>query len=455
MKKNFITALSMLITTVIFAQDINLTQFANGFSNPVDIQNAGDDRLFIVEQSGIIKILNADGTTNATPYLNITSLVSSGGEQGLLGLAFHPDYSTNGYFFVHYSDNSGDTQISRFSVDGSNPDIADPSSELDILNVSQPFGNHNGGTIAFGSDDFLYIGLGDGGSGGDPGNRAQNTTLLLGKLLRIDIDNPSNGNNYGIPADNPFAGSTSEAEEIWAYGLRNPFRFSFDSDTGDVWIGDVGQNAWEEINKAGPAEAGLNYGWRCYEGNETFNTSNCPDPSTLTFPIAVYANSPGSSVTGGYVYRGTDFPGLQGYYFYADFGTAIIGTIDAAGVQNNLGSFGANWSAFGEDVNNELYILSYGGQVFRIEEDVAGTNDFKALNLTISPNPASQAINLEFDNNIMTAIEIYNILGSRVISKNDLSTSAHEVDIQSLTSGMYLVKVTGEKGAVTKKLIVK
>jgi glucose/arabinose dehydrogenase len=223
MKKS-ISLLSFLLFTIsLIAQDINIALVADGFSSPVDIENAGDDRLFIVEQGGRIKILNADGTTNSTPFLDISTLVSNGGEQGLLGLAFHPDYANNGFFYVNYTKTNGDTRVARFSVDSGDPDIAQVGSEFEIIEYEQPFSNHNGGDVAFGPDGYLYISSGDGGSGGDPGNRAQNLSLLLGKMLRLDVDG---GTPYAIPADNPFSGAgTTIAEEIWAYGLRNPWRF--------------------------------------------------------------------------------------------------------------------------------------------------------------------------------------------------------------------------------------
>ena len=258
----------------------------------------------MVEQAGIIKILNPDATVNPTPFLNITSLISSGGERGLLGLAFHPDYVNNGYFFVYYTNTTGDTQVARYTVDAIDSNLADPTTAVLIIDVDQPYSNHNGGCIQFGVDGFLYIGLGDGGSGGDPQNRSQNLETLLGKILRIDIDTTDGSNNYSIPSDNPFVDDTNALDEIWAYGVRNPWRFSFDSESDELWIADVGQGAIEEINRAALDAAGLNYGWRCYEGSQTYNTSGCPDPSELTFPVAEYSHAIGYSITGGYVYHG-------------------------------------------------------------------------------------------------------------------------------------------------------
>ncbi|NND64052.1 MAG: T9SS type A sorting domain-containing protein [Flavobacteriaceae bacterium] len=439
---------------------INITSFADGFSSPVDLQNAGDDRLFVVEQGGRIKILNSDGTTNATPFLDISGLVSTGSEQGLLGLAFHPDYATNGYFYVNYTDLGEDTQIARFSVSG-DPDIADAGSEFNIMSITQPFPNHNGGAIAFGDDGMLFISTGDGGSGGDPGNRAQNTELLLGKLLRIDVDNPGGGNNYGIPSDNPFAGSPTDAEEIWAYGLRNAWRFSFDSMTGDIWMGDVGQQDMEEINYAEGTTAGINYGWRCYEGTLPYNTTGCPAPGTLIFPIGEYSSASGTphcSVTGGYVYRGSDSPAINGYYFFADYCSGLIGTIHDLSSPTLIdhGTFGGNWSTFGEDVNNELYIVDISGEIFKISgEPVLGISDFDTNEVILYPNPASAMVTLQAESTSVNAYSIMDMKGSVISSENGLDTQVLEVDTSVLSKGLYLMTVTTEKGnTLIKKLVI-
>lgn len=454
MKKICSTIFALLAVSTLLSQTITLEVFASGFSSPVDMKHAGDDRLFVVEQDGLIKILNSDGTTNTAPFLNISGAVSGGSEQGLLGLAFHPDYATNGYFYVHYTDNGGDTQVSRFSVSTADPDIADPGSEFPIIDYTQPFSNHNGGSLNFGPDGFLYIGSGDGGSGGDPGNRAQNTTLLLGKLLRIDVDNPSGGNNYGIPADNPFEGSSSEAQEIWAYGLRNPWKFTFDRDTGDVWIADVGQNAIEEMNKAGGTEAGLNYGWRCYEGSNTFNTANCPDPSELTFPIAEYTHAFGFSITGGYVYRGSIYNNISGYYFAADFGSGLIATVSPTDEFNNLGTFGGNWSTFGEDLAGELYIANYNGQISKIKGEILSVDDVETIAPRLFPNPANDKVTIQLENGILQEVTIMDMKGSILFTEKNGTTSNLEVSTNALAKGMYLVKITSENGTAIKKLLV-
>ena len=456
-----ILALLSLLFTNLYAQDIDIELFQNGFSSPVDLQNAGDDRLFVVEQGGRIKILQADGTINSDLYLNISSLVSSGSEQGLLGLAFHPDYNNNGYFYINYTKTNGDTRISRFSVDPTNPDIALSGSEFTIIEYDQPFSNHNGGGIAFGADGYLYIATGDGGNGGDPGNRAQNTTILLGKLLRIDIDNTSTGRNYSIPSDNPFAGSAVNAEEIWAYGLRNPWRFSFDSLNQDIWIGDVGQQNVEEIDRAGSTEAGLNYGWRCYEGSDPFNTSGCPPMQDLTFPIAEYSSSSATSncsITGGYVYRGSNYPVMEGLYFFADVCSGLIGTVDSLGNLTEHGNFSGAWVSFGVDVNEELYIVGIGGSIFRvIDTFIVGTSDFdNPLSIIMTPNPASENLNVLVENDQIRSISIVDIKGSLLLKEDNLLSPSINFDVSSLNQGFYIVKIDSENGkSAIKKLVIK
>ncbi len=352
---------SFLIASTLFAQpNLDLVPYASGFNAPVDIAcEAG--RLYIVEKRGVIKLLVNQNTTLPTPFLDIDARVnSSANERGLLGLVFHPDYANNGYFYVNYNDAGGDTKISRFSVTN-NPDVADPNSELVLMTVNQPFSNHNAGDLNFGPDGYLYIGMGDGGSGGDPGNRAQNPNELLGKMLRIDVDG---GTPYAIPPDNPFILTQGYQNEIWAVGLRNPWRYSFDKLTGDLWIGDVGQNEWEEINfQPASSTGGENYGWRCYEGNATFNTSGCGSTGNYAFPVAVYPNnfSSGCSLTGGYVYRGGNYPSLYGKYIYCDYCSGNFWYVepDGNGGWNNvflkkLASY--NFSTFGENETGELYV---------------------------------------------------------------------------------------------------
>ncbi len=453
--KKFFTLLCALLGLSTFSQNISLESVASGFNQPLNIQNAGDDRLFIVEKGGRIKIINSDGTVNPDNFLDLSGQISSDSERGLLGLAFHPDYSNNGYFYVYYSKPNGDSQISRFSVDAGNPDLADPTSELLLFDIEQPFSNHNGGCIAFGPEGYLYIGTGDGGSAGDPGNRAQNTALLLGKMLRIDVDNPGAGANYGIPADNPFAGSSTDAEEIWAYGLRNPWKFSFDASTGDLWIADVGQNAIEEINKVGSTEAGLNYGWRCYEGSEVYNNTDCPDPSELTFPIAEYLHPIGFSITGGYVYRGSTYSNMVGYYFFADFSSGILGTVDSNGDLTNLGNFGQNWASFGEDVNGELYLSGFNGVIYKIVGETLSNNDFSLSPISLYPNPAKNEIYIETNGSVIEKIELYNLQGALMLKGSFERNTDVKLSTQGLSTGVYLINIyTSEGNITTKKLVV-
>ncbi len=439
------------------AQEIFLEPYASGFDSPVDLKNAGDDRLFVVEQGGDIEIIQADGSVNATSFLDISGNISSGGERGLLSVAFHPDYSNNGFFFVNYTRQDGGTRISRFSVDPSNPDLALPASELIILEYSQPFSNHNGGCLQFGPDGFLYIASGDGGSGGDPGNRAQNTEVLLGKLLRIDIDNPiPGGTNYSIPADNPFAGNPSSAQEIWAYGLRNPWKFSFDSATDDLWIADVGQNAFEEINKVGATEAGLNYGWRCYEASTIFNNAGCPPAGDLTFPIAEYPHSEGQSITGGYVYRGTDFPAMEGLYFFADFISGLVGSINPSGVYEDYGSLGGNWATFGVDNSNELYIAGFNGVISRVTAPIIfGIDDQDNSTFMVYPNPAEDTVNLKLTNDTISSLTLLDMKGSVLFTEEALSVSQKELNVANLSQGVYLLKLTTQNNSThIKKLVI-
>jgi glucose/arabinose dehydrogenase len=342
---------------------LRLEMQAEGFEQPLYLTHANDGsgRLFVVEQAGVVKILRGNTTAEA-PFLDIVERVgSSGNEQGLLSIAFHPNYANNGLFFANYTDRSGNTVISRFRATG---DTADPASEEILLEIDQPYPNHNGGLLKFGPDGYLYIGMGDGGSGGDPQNYAQNLESLLGKMLRIDV----NGNPpYSIPATNPFAQGGGRSE-IWAVGLRNPWRYAFDRQTGDLWIGDVGQNKLEEINFQPAGVAGVNYGWKPLEGSECY-VDNC-DPNAYTPPAIDYGRDKGCSVTGGYVYRGNTLPGLQGWYLYGDYCTGTIWMLrnDGAGWQNQVAidADGVRITSFGEDAAGELYVVDRGGTIWRV-----------------------------------------------------------------------------------------
>ncbi|MBA3986420.1 MAG: PQQ-dependent sugar dehydrogenase [Flavobacteriales bacterium] len=448
----------LLMSQISFAQELELELelIASGFSSPLEIKHAGDDRLFVVEQGGSIKILNPDGSVNPSPFLNISSIVNSGGERGLLGLAFHPDYTTNGYFYVYYTNTSNNTQISRFSVNTGNPNIADATSELQMLSFTQPFTNHNGGHIAFGPDGKLFIASGDGGSGGDPQNNSQTLTTLLGKILRLDVDLPA---PY-VPADNPFIDNSAVLDEIWAYGVRNPWKFSFDSVTGDLWIADVGQSALEEINKESGSEGGLNYGWRCYEGNNPFNTNQCPDPSELTFPVAVYNRASGRcSITGGYVYRGTENPAMEGLYFFADLCSNQIGTVNASGDLVFQGVFAASSiTSFGVDFNNELYLTAFGGgSVYKIKDNtpLSISESEQDTYFALYPNPARESVTLDFPQKNMQEVAIYDLKGSLLLTENTTKKGTTSISVADFSKGFYVVVLTTETGKkIVKKLIV-
>lgn len=374
MKKIYLLLALFVVVGETKAQ-ISLVNFSTGYTAPVDIKNCGDDRLFIVERSGYIWICDTDGVKSQNPFLDIDARVNSGGgEQGLLGLAFPPDFLSSGYFYVNYIGLNGDTYISRFHVDSVSPDSADPNSEEILLVIHQPYTNHNGGHIDFGPDGYLYIGMGDGGSGGDPGNRSQNPDSLLGKMLRIEVDPSYPG--YQIPTTNIFANdSTLGRREIWSIGWRNPWRFSFDGQTGDMWAGDVGQNLVEEIDfEPANSPSGLNYGWKCWEGSSQHSTiAGCLPFNEYAPPAHEYTHSPGGycSVTGGYIYRGTKYQELYGKYFYADYCNSELQYLvanDSGGFTNtNLGALNASSvTTFGEDRHGELYLSSSGNKIMRI-----------------------------------------------------------------------------------------
>lgn len=347
---------------------------AGGLERPIALANAADGsgRLFVVEQAGVIRMLD-QGALRSEPFMEISSRVgSSGNEQGLLGLAFHPSFKENGYFYVNYTDREGNTVISRFHSDISLPtsqQVGDPASELILLQVRQPYSNHNGGYLAFGPDRMLWIGLGDGGSGGDPQGNGQSLQTLLGKILRIDVDH---GDPYAIPSDNPFAAGGG-LPEIWATGLRNPWRFTFDSQTGDLYIGDVGQNQWEEINylAAGFTGAPANFGWNSWEGTHLFQEGEAGAVSNGIKPVFEYEHNPDCSVTGGEVYRGNSLPAFYGIYLFGDYcsGTirGLLQTGSNAWQEQTLFSTHFNISSFGLDEAGEVYVLDLNSGLYRLE----------------------------------------------------------------------------------------
>ncbi len=346
--------------------EVRLRPVAEGFSAPVQVTNAGDGsrRLFVVEQTGTVRVVTRTGRVRSAAFLDITSLTEASGEQGLLGLAFPPDHATSGRLYVNYTDNAGDTVVARYRV-GDDPNVVDPQTAEVLLTVEQPFGNHNGGGLAFGPDGYLYIALGDGGSSGDPNGNGQNVDTLLGSILRVDV---SVDRGYRIPADNPFATGGGQ-EEIWHYGLRNPWRFSFDRATGAMWIGDVGQDTLEEVDMAPPGKGGLNFGWNQMEGTNCYASDDC-NKEGLRQPVTEYDHDQGCSITGGFVYRGRDFPVLRGGYLFSDICTGTIWAIDVnRGRQEptTLADTDHAVSSFGESESGEIYLVDIEiGMLFQV-----------------------------------------------------------------------------------------
>lgn len=443
--------MSQIIKTLflLFLSGITLSQtpqlttipYISGLVKPVDITHCKDNRLFIVEQDGRIRIVLND-TLLQTPFLDINAQVlSTGNEQGLLGLAFHPDYKLNGQFYVNYINNNGNTRISRFNVDPLDSNRADVSSEVVIMTITQPYSNHNGGDLMFGPDGYLYIPLGDGGNANDPQNRSQNPLERLGKTLRIDVNH---GSLYAIPPDNPFINNNSWLPEIWNLGFRNPWRACFDQVTGDFWLGDVGQNVWEEIDfQQFGATGGENYGWRCYEASVAFNLTGCQPLSAFTMPVHEYSHTNGNcSVTGGEVYRGSKYSNLFGHYLFSDFCVPSIRTIRKTGNQfihsTNNSWPGAGISCFGQDWKGELYLANlYNGQIRKIADTsscipVAWLSDSDTLTFCGSSGtlrtPFGDSLNYKWYFN-----------GSQVpgILTNELTVNQ---------SGTYVVSVDGTQG---------
>ncbi len=359
---------------------LELVPIATGFTRPVDIAHAGDERLFSLEQGGIIWVLPKNGIKSE--FLNITSLVSKGSEQGLLGMVFEP--TDPSIFYVNYTDTSGDTNIARYRVSSGDPNKADLNSRQLVLLVEQPYSNHNGGDLAFGPDGHLYVPLGDGGDGGDPQDRAQNLNELLGKMLRIHVTGVP---TYTIPSDNPYANDTvpNTRAEIWAAGLRNPWRFSFDRVTNEIYIADVGQGAREEIDLLANNTPAQNFGWDCYEGNLDFELTGCAARTSYVFPIFDYARTDGRAVTGGFVYRGTLYPNMVGHYILADYATGNFWDLvrDGQGqwISKKHGILTNNPSTFGEDADGELYVADLSGVIYRVQ-DTTGVTPTVPTNLT-------------------------------------------------------------------------
>jgi glucose/arabinose dehydrogenase len=437
---------------------INLNPVITGLNTPIDVVNAGDGshRIFIVQQGGAIRVFNSSFTSLGT-FLTVTG-ISTGGERGLLSLAFHPNYTSNGYFFVFYTNNAGNLEIARYRV-SADPNVADAATKTVVLTIPHPgASNHNGGRLLFGTDAMLYLSTGDGGSAGDPNNNAQNSTSLLGKLLRINVNTSLTPPFYTIPAGNPFG------NEVWALGLRNPFRWSFDRQTGDIWIGDVGQDNWEEIDfLAAGSPVGANFGWRCYEGNNPFNLSGCGPIGNYIFPVHAYpTQNPSASVISGTVYRGATFPALVGYYLAVDFYSGNFYKIRPVGgggweisiqssVQGGIGGFG-------ETETGELYAASaFTGTVYRVEGSiVTGVGDPQSnKGFRIYPTVISTGFINLYLQQPWKKLELVSMSGA-IVKEVSLTgrTGRIDISVNEIPAALYLVKVTGSNKTAVQKIIV-
>lgn len=444
---------------------LHLVPLVSGLTQPVDMVHAGDERIFVVEQPGIIRVIDGNGNLLPQPFLDISIRVnSSGNERGLLGLAFHPDYATNGYLYVNYTGNGGATYLARYQVSANDANRAEVSSEQVLLTISQPFSNHNAGDLAFGPDGYLYVPTGDGGSGGDPQDHGQDLSSLLGKILRLDVDG---GDPYAIPADNPFAGDPNARDEIWSYGWRNPWRISFDRQTGDLWVGDVGQNDFEEINyEPAGTPGGRNYGWHCYEGEAPFNFTGCAGGS-FTSPIFDYAHGQARSVTGGFVYRGSQYPGLQGHYLFGDYmngqwwamrpdgngGWQVfdLGTLDG------IGRF--DLSTLGEGADGELYVAAHSaGEVWHIEETSATQlSPHGEAPLQLKPQPWQTTLILARPAQAIGPLRVRLLDGQgRSLRSWDLGeATTHRLARPELAAGLYLLELQDQRHIWRSKVLLR
>lgn len=470
MKK--LSTLLILLVSFYFnlpAQKFRLVEFSKGYSHPVGIENCGDSRLFIVDQDGKIFICDSSGKKVSRPFLDITDRVKyDGSEQGLLGLAFDPNYATNGFFYVNYINKSGNTQISRFKVKTGNANLGNKSTEKFILEIDQPFTNHNGGDIRFGKDGYLYIGMGDGGDSGDPNNNAQNPQSLLGKMLRIDVHH---GNPYKIPGNNPFVDSSNYKPEIWDLGLRNPWRWSFDALNGAMYIGDVGQDSWEEIDIELQGSGGHNYGWRCYEGKHSYNPSGCLPKNNYVSPKYQYPHSDSTgdcSVIGGFAYRGSIYSAFYGKYVFADYCSGLFRLLYSQGGKSRVRTVYDGddfaYSSFGVNKDNEIFVgnlnngkiyhVTYGSAQSQIISNT-GNNGFNTL--AISPNPSYGNINIKYTSakTERIIIRITNILGEQVFA--DSKTASQGVNrwntnLQIPAGNYYLSIITNSGNVITQSL---
>ena len=472
MKKIIASILIILSSLPVLSQVDFVNAFPNlNFSGALFLTHAGDatNRIFVVQQGGLIRVFPNDSTTtNVQTFLNVTNLISTGSERGLLGLAFHPNYTSNRYFYIYYTRiGDGALRISRFQTQSGNPNKADSLSELNLITIPHSTNsNHNGGCLMFGMDTYLYMGTGDGGSAGDPPNNAQNPNVLLGKILRINVDTAYGGNNYGIPPTNPFYGGGG-SPEIFCMGVRNPWRYSQDRITGTIYLGDVGQDAWEEVDTI---SVGKNYGWRCYEGNHPYNTSGCGPMSNYTFPIAEYQNvGVDISITGGYVYRGARVPWLVGRYVYADYGSRktwkllLSGGVVSEILQ--IGNAPASVTSFGMDQLNELYVVSPNA-IYKLLNTVIGINgngnilpEGFALEQNY-PNPFNPSTNIKYQvpNTGFVTLKIYNAVGMEIATLLSETKTAGNYSIEwnavNNPSGVYFYRLEAGDISIEKKMVL-
>jgi len=437
-----------------------------GLGSIVDVVNAGDgsNRLFTVGQTGLIKIV-ANGAVQPGNFLDFSFYIRAAGEQGLLSIAFHPNYKNNRYFFLYYNNDRGNLAVARMQTKADNSNEADISTKTVLLTINKPFDNHNGGRLLFGPDGYLYLGTGDGGSSGDPNNLSQNGNSLLGKMIRINVDNFDTPPYYTIPTDNPYISDTTIKDEIFSIGFRNPFRWSFDKLNGDIWIGDVGNGLWEEVNRQPITNKTANYGWRCYEGNAPFNTTGCGAENNYIKPVFDYAHNfatGGYSVIGGYVYRGSAYPALYGWYVCADFVSGNAWVIAPAGTDSFAVTIqpGAieKITAFGTDENDELYAVSLDGKLYRVGTSTqlpvvlqnftgklyAGFNELN-WQLTANANIVSTSVLYSFDG------VYYQPAGNPVPGSQQ--SFAHVID--GYTSIFYRLKFTLADGRVIYSTVIK
>jgi glucose/arabinose dehydrogenase len=446
------------------AQIISLQTYVTGLNSAVEITHCGDNRLFVVQQGGLIRIIQ-NNTLLATPFLNISSLTSASGEQGLLGLAFHPNYATNGQFFINYTNLSGDTVIARYTVSSTDPNVANPTGTI-LMTIDQPYNNHNGGTLKFGPDGYLYIGMGDGGSGGDPQNFAQNMTVnltnpsrvYLGKMLRLDVNTTAGSLNYGYPSTNPYINEPGK-QEIWAVGLRNPWKFSFNRLNGDLWIADVGQDVMEEINRvqAPLPNSGLNFGWKCFEGTSVF--SSCANTSGMIAPFAEYSHAAtgGCSITGGYVYTGTLYPNMLNKYYFADLCQNRMGILNiATGAITYTPYFNGNnfFTTFGEDVNGELFITG-GSTIFRITDTSLPNAQFVNVGMAVAPNPTQGMLQLRNTHlRTIDRLQLVDITGKIIQTFQPQTLAIQDLDLKGIVSGLYFLQLELDGNRYTEKIII-